>query len=131
MGQKTYFAGIEHARSLDPPPRPPPRSPGSPGSDCVSSFSPRRFDATRILLGEWQQRQALAYAHRRLKPGGWFLVDLKIGPRTTDPRRGRGNVGETALEDFRALYEPLFTARPVRLFNSGFLLRKTVRGLAV
>lgn len=72
-----------------------------------------------------EQRRALEYVHRRLKPGGWFLVDLKVGPRTTGPSGRPGNVGETALEDFRALYEPLFTAEPVELFNSGFLLRKS------
>lgn len=71
-----------------------------------------------------QQRQALEYVHRRLKTGGWFLVDLKIGPRTTGPIRERGDVGATALDDFHAVCAPLFTVRPVPLFNSGFLLRK-------
>jgi SAM-dependent methyltransferase len=70
-----------------------------------------------------QQKRALEYVHRRLKPGGWFLVDLKIGPRTTD-RRPPEYWGYTALADFRALYEPLFTAQTVPLFNSGFLMRK-------
>jgi SAM-dependent methyltransferase len=71
-----------------------------------------------------QQQRALAYVWERLRPGGWFLVDVKLGPCTTGPWGRPGNVGETALEDFRALYDPLFTAEPVRLFNSGFLLRK-------
>lgn len=71
-----------------------------------------------------QQKRALEYVHRRLKPRGWFLVDLRIGPRTTGPTGRPGNTGDTALEDFRALYEPLFTAEPVPLFNSGFLMRK-------
>lgn len=71
-----------------------------------------------------QQREALEYVHRRLKPGGWFLVDLKIGPRTTGPLMKYGNLGYTALEDFRALYDPLFTARSVPLFYSGFLMQK-------
>jgi SAM-dependent methyltransferase len=70
-----------------------------------------------------QQQRALEYVHRRLKPGGWFLVDLKIGPRTTG-RRGPDHLGDTALVDFQALYEPLFTAEAVALFNSGFLMRK-------
>jgi SAM-dependent methyltransferase len=71
-----------------------------------------------------QQQQALEYVHRRLKPGGWFLVDLKIGPRTTGPLMRYGNLGYTAFDDFRALYGPLFTARSVPLLYSGFLLQK-------
>jgi len=55
-----------------------------------------------------QQRLALEYVHCRLKPGAWFLVDLR----------------PVAIDDFRALYEPLFTAKRLPLFNSGFLLRK-------
>ena len=71
-----------------------------------------------------EQRQALEYVHRRLKAGGWFLVDLKIGPRTTPQMRRHDNTASTALADFRALYEPLFMATPVPLFHSGFLMRK-------
>jgi len=71
-----------------------------------------------------EQAEALRYVHRRLKPGGWFLVDLKIGPRTLGPSVDRRNIAYTALADFRALYEPLFTARSVPLFYSGFLMRR-------
>jgi SAM-dependent methyltransferase len=71
-----------------------------------------------------QQKNALAYVHRRLKPGGWFLVDLKIGPRTTGNQMKYGNLGYTALDDFRPLYEPLFTATPVPLCYSGFFMQK-------
>jgi SAM-dependent methyltransferase len=71
-----------------------------------------------------QQERALEYVHGRLKPGGWFLVDLKIGPRTTGPLMKYGNLGYTALDDFRAMYEPLFAARSVPLFYSGFLMQK-------
>lgn len=73
-----------------------------------------------------EQQQALEYVHRRLKPGGWFLVDLRIGSRTI-PAQGYAVTRFTALGDFQALYEPLFTATPVPLFNSGFLLRKRER----
>ncbi len=71
-----------------------------------------------------EQKRALEYVHGRLKPGGWFLVDVRVGPCTTGPRGWPGNTGSTALADFRALYEPLFTSQPVALFNSGFLMRK-------
>jgi SAM-dependent methyltransferase len=71
-----------------------------------------------------QQKDALEYVHRRLKPGGWFLVDLKIGPRTTGIQMKYGNLGYTAFEDFRALYAPLFTAKPVPLCYSGFFMQK-------
>jgi SAM-dependent methyltransferase len=104
-------------------------SPGVDFRDCDELPESADFDGAYSIavffhLTLSQQKQALEYVHRRLKPGGWFLVDLKIGPRTTGPLPGHGNVGATALEDFRALCEPLFTARPVPLFNSGFLLRK-------
>lgn len=71
-----------------------------------------------------EQQYALEYVHRRLKPGGWFLVDLKIGPRTTGLRPQADNTAETAADDFQALYAPLFTATRVPLFYSGFLMRK-------
>jgi SAM-dependent methyltransferase len=70
-----------------------------------------------------QQRHALEYVHRRLKPGGWFLLDLKIRPRTPESS-SNDFVGATTLEDFRPLYDSLFTAKRVALFNSGFLLTK-------
>ena len=70
------------------------------------------------------QRRALEYVHARLKPGGWFLVDLKIGRRTTaeDPRAD--NTATTGLDDFKSLYEPLFSARRVPLFHDGFLMTR-------
>ncbi len=71
-----------------------------------------------------QQRSALEYVHQRLKPGGWFLVDLKLGAKTTEPGGRADEVRSTALEDFTALYEPLFNAKRVPLFNAGFLLHK-------
>lgn len=71
-----------------------------------------------------QQRQALEYVHARLRPGGWFLVDLKIGPRTTGIRKRYGNLGYSSSEDFRALYEPLFEARRVPVSYTGFLMQK-------
>jgi SAM-dependent methyltransferase len=92
-----------------------PESPGFDGAYSIAVF----FHLTLS-----QQKDAMEYVHRRLKPGGWFLVDLKIGPRTTGPQMKYGNLGYTALDDFRGLYEPLFTARAVPLFYSGFLLQK-------
>lgn len=82
-----------------------------------------------------QQRGALEYVCRRLKPGGWFLVDLKLGPHTEVPHgegpdSTYGPVRATSLEDFKALFEPLFTARRVPLFNSAFLLQKKDRTVA-
>jgi SAM-dependent methyltransferase len=71
-----------------------------------------------------EQRKALEYVYRRLKPGGWFLVDLKIGPQTTPMMPELDNTAFTSIEDFRAAYEPWFTAEPVHLFYSGFLLRR-------
>ena len=38
-----------------------------------------------------EQKRALEYVHGRLKPGGWFLVDVRVGPRTTGPRVAREN----------------------------------------
>jgi SAM-dependent methyltransferase len=70
-----------------------------------------------------QQQSALEYVHRRLKPGGWFLIDLKLGAQTTEPA-GDDDVRSTALADFTAISEPLFSAKRVPLFNAGFLLRK-------
>jgi hypothetical protein len=104
-------------------------SPGIDFRDCDELPESAEFDgaysvAVFFHLTLPQQDQALRYVHCRLKPRGWFLVDLKIGPRTTGPLADHGYVGATALEDFRALYEPLFTATPVRLFNSGFVLRR-------
>jgi len=76
-----------------------------------------------------EQRRALEYVYQRLKPGGWFLVDVQIG--TVTERHTRmgvdadfGPVRATSLDDFRAAYEPLFSARRVPLYNSGFLLTK-------
>ena len=74
------------------------------------------------------QRSALEYVHQRLKPGGWFLVDLKIGPRTTREIQRYDNTAFTALDEFRASYEPLFTAEAVPLFYSGFLMQKRGTG---
>lgn len=54
-----------------------------------------------------QKKEALDYIHRRLKPGGWLLVDVRPG------------------DDLRAIYEPLFSAKRIPLFNAGFLLRKS------
>ena len=76
-----------------------------------------------------EQRRALEYVHQRLKPGGWFLVDLQIGAATeirdrTGVVADYGPVRATSLDDFRAAYEPLFSARRVSLFNAGFLLTK-------
>ena len=71
-----------------------------------------------------EQQRALEYVYRRLKPGGWFLVDQKLGPQTEPACAPYGEVHATSLDDFRTLYDPLFTARRVPLFNSGFLLRK-------
>jgi SAM-dependent methyltransferase len=92
--------------------------PGTPGFDGAYSV------AVFFHLTLAQQGRALEYVHRRLRPGGWFLVDLQLGPETTGPLPEHGNVGRTALRDFRELYEPLFDARLVPLFNSGFLLRR-------
>ena len=71
-----------------------------------------------------EQRRALEYVHRRLKPGGWFLVDIKLGAETSNLDAEYGDVRPTALEDFRALYDPIFTARRIPLYNAGFLLRR-------
>jgi SAM-dependent methyltransferase len=71
-----------------------------------------------------EQQRALEYVYRRLKPGGWFLVDQKLGPQTEPACAPYGEVHATSVDDFRTLYDPLFTARRVPLFNSGFLLRK-------
>ncbi len=60
-----------------------------------------------VRLPRTEQKAALEYVHHRLKPGGWFLVDIKTG-----------------VEDFRSLYEPAFTAARVPLYNAGFLLRR-------
>jgi SAM-dependent methyltransferase len=92
-----------------------PESPAFDGAYSVAVFFHLTLD---------EQRRALHYVHRRLRPGGWFLVDLKIGPRTTAEIPRHDNTAFTALQDFQALYEPLFTARAVPLFYSGFLLRK-------
>jgi SAM-dependent methyltransferase len=70
-----------------------------------------------------RQQSALEYVHQRLKPGGWFLVDLKLGAQTTTPD-GSDGIRSTALADFTAISEPLFSAKRVPLFNAGFLLRK-------
>jgi hypothetical protein len=66
-----------------------------------------------------EPQRALGYVHGRLEPGGWFLVDVRVGLHTTGPRGWPGKTGSTAPADFRELYGPLFTAEPVALFNSG------------
>jgi len=104
-------------------------SPGIDFRDCDELPQAAAFDGAYSIavffhLTLAQQKQALEYVHRRLKPGGWLLVDLKIGPRTTRELPRYAVTRFTALEDFRALYEPLFTVTTVKLFNSGFLLRR-------
>ena len=92
-----------------------PETPQFDGAYCIAVF---------FHLSLEQQRAALEYVHRRLKPGGWFLVDVLIGPVTATTPPSPDDVHETSADDFRALYEPMFTAKRLPLFNAGFLLRK-------
>jgi hypothetical protein len=78
--------------------------------------------AVFVHLALDEQKRALEYVHGKLKPGGLFPVDVRVGPA----RLGHGVARESGLDrpGFRAPYGPLFTADPVALFNSGFLMRK-------
>lgn len=87
-----------------------------------------QFDAayavnTFRFLSLDEQRDVLDYVHARLKPGGIFIVDLKLGAATTEPTND-SDTRTVALADFDALTEGLFTTRRVPLFNAGFILRK-------
>lgn len=84
------------------------------------------FDAAYAVesmrhLSASARQEMLDYVYRRLKPGGWLLVDLAPA---AGGRPASGDDRTAALEQFRAMYEPLFSARRVPLFNAGFLLRK-------
>jgi hypothetical protein len=94
-------------------------SPGVAFHDLDEIAAAPEFDGRVLHLPLDEPQCALEYVHGRLKPGGWFLVDVRVGLRTTGPRGWPGKTGSTAPADFRELYGPLFTVEPVALFNSG------------
>lgn len=70
------------------------------------------------------QKRALEYVHGRLKPGGWFLVDVRVGPRTTGPRGGPGTRARPPRQTSGRSTGPCSRRNPSPCFNSGFLMRK-------
>jgi SAM-dependent methyltransferase len=75
-------------------------------------------------LDDDAQRAALDYVHRRLRSGGHFLVDLKLGPSNIAMSRNSGFVRTTPEQAFVALGEEFFEVMEVPLFNQAFLFTK-------
>jgi hypothetical protein len=61
-------------------------SPGVAFHDLDEIAAAPEFDGRVLHLPLDEPQRALEYVHGRLKRGGWFLVDMRVGLRTTGPR---------------------------------------------
>ena len=88
----------------------------------------QRFDicysvAVFFHLNPQEQDAALQYIHQRLKPGGFALIDLILGPQEI-PRDRHSPMVTSEKSRFLDQCEKYFTFRFIKLFNNGLLLQK-------
>ena len=85
----------------------------------------RRLFDCRVFSPDPRRAEARARVRSRQTQARWLVPGRREGGSSHDWATGwPGDTGSTAPANFRALYGPVFTAEPVALFNSGFLMRK-------
>jgi hypothetical protein len=89
--------------------------------------APESTARTRLPCSSPAPRRAEARARVRSRQtqARWLVPGRRDGGPSHDrATEWPGKTGSTAPADFRELYGPLFTAEPVAVFTSGFLMRK-------